>query len=401
MIQSTAAEQLRSSKDSVSFTDNRALPQAASVAFIPELQLLRAIGCLLVFIAHVFVIIFPEFANQSADRPSGELYARAVIGFFILSGLVLSLPFVGQSPQPLRIGRFYFSRLLRLYPAYIISVLLALGLRTAIHHWGGLAGLGPWPQHFWGAPITLRSMFEHLLPFAIGVRNINPVYWTLSLELQSILLLPALIVLVKCTRHWTLGLAAIAGLTFLAHYTPEFLLVRITSYFLMGTYLAKYNRELRAFLQSLSKSITALALIALATFFFLVPSHNFSYRLSFLVLDASLAVLMIAVQTYKPLIALSALRPVQKLGALSYCFYLVHLPILVAVVWLLRPIVQSSALLIFAALTVSLLVAQTLHHFVEQPVRAFSNRYQQSKAKPAYSPRPAFPDQPTPAAAAN
>jgi peptidoglycan/LPS O-acetylase OafA/YrhL len=352
----------------------------SSVLPIPELQLLRAAGCCLVFLAHVLVLIYPERFMGSIDTPAGELFARAVIGFFILSGLVLSLPFVGENEATFHTGRFYTERFLRLYPAYFVSVLFALGMRAAISHWVGFSNSSPWVQRFWTEPITGRSLLEHVLALSITSRNINPVYWTLSLEIQACLLLPLIIFLVRRTRHWRLALVPIVALTVLFHYFPQVSLIRTVSYFLMGAYVAKYNSRSKAFTRNLPAAAVLGAVVLTIAFFWLAPRSSVSYRLSFLVLDGGLAVLMVAVQVFRPLAMLSNLRPVQRFAELSYCFYLFHLPILAACAVALRPIVQSAPLTIFAAFSLSLLVASAAHRFVEQPIRAFVKARASSKS---------------------
>jgi peptidoglycan/LPS O-acetylase OafA/YrhL len=339
---------------------------------IPELQGLRAAGCCLVFLAHVSVIIYPERFMRSIDVPAGELFARAVIGFFILSGLVLSLPYVGEEKQSFSPLRFYFQRLLRLYPAYLVSVLFALAIRFGIKHWVGLSSVSPWAQRFWGEPVTAASILQHLLPIAVHTRNINPVYWTLSLEIQACLLFPLIVILVRHTRHWSLSFVPVIFLTALSHFFPFVPLIRICSYFLMGAYIAKYNVRLNSMLRALPYgSIVGLSILII-TFFWAAPQNRTAYRLSFLVLDGLLAILMVAVQSFRPLAGLANVRPIQRFAELSYCFYLVHLPILAACAFTLRPITQSALLTILAALSISLMVAYALHRYVEQPVRAFA-----------------------------
>jgi peptidoglycan/LPS O-acetylase OafA/YrhL len=341
------------------------------VLAIPELQGLRAAGCGLVFLAHVLVLIYPERFMRSIDAPAGELLARSVVGFFILSGLVLSLPYVGERKASLNTRQFYIERFFRLYPAYLVSVLTALAIRTGISHWVGFSAAVPWVQKFWTEPITVRTLLEHVFAVSITVRNINPVYWTLGLEIQSCLAFPLIIFLVRRTKHWTLGLT-IAALTVLSHYLPEISVIRPVSYFLMGASVAKYNSELKAFVRSLSASAVLSAVILTVVFFQLAPAWSISYRLSFLVLDLGLAALMVAVQAFRPLAMVANLRPVQRFAELSYCFYLFHLPILAACALALRPIIHSAQLTILAAFSLSLIFAVVAHKFIEQPLRAFA-----------------------------
>jgi peptidoglycan/LPS O-acetylase OafA/YrhL len=341
-------------------------------AAIPELQLLRAAGCCLVFLAHVMVLVYPERFLHSVEAPAGELFARAVIGFFILSGLVLSLPYVGETKQPFHIRRFYFDRLMRLYPAYLVSLFFALGLRFAIAHSVGLTNVSPWAQRFWSQPLSTATIVEHILAVAIHTRNINPVLWTLSLEIQACLLLPVIIFVVRRTPHWSLSFLPIVALTVLSHFFPLILVLKVLGYFFMGAYIARYNTNLKAVLGGLPNAAVLAFAILVYAFFWIAPQNSISYRLSFLVLDGLLALSMVAIQACRPLAPLAKLRPVQRFAELTYCFYLVHLPILAACAIALRPIVHSASLTILAALSLTLAVAAALHEWIEQPMRSFA-----------------------------
>lgn len=339
---------------------------------IPELQGLRAAGCCLVFLAHALVIIYPERFVRSIEAPAGEYLARAVIGFFILSGVVLSLPYVAEGKPSLKLGRFYLDRLFRLYPAYLVSLVSALAIRFAILHSVGLSSISPWAQRFWSEPLTAGSLVQHLILIAIRARNINPVYWTLRFEIQAGLLFPVVIALVRRTRHWALSIVPVIGLTVLSHFFPLVPLIRVLTYFFMGAYLAKYNSKLKVFLGHLPAGTVLALSILIAAFFWVAPHSPISYRISFLVLDALLALLMVVVQAFRPLAFIANLRPVQRFAQLSYCFYLFHLPILAACAFTLYPATHSAPLTILAAFSVSTLLSAVVHRWVEQPTRAFS-----------------------------
>jgi peptidoglycan/LPS O-acetylase OafA/YrhL len=328
---------------------------------------------------------------RSIDAPVGELFARAVVGFFILSGLVLSLPYVGEGKASLNTRQFYIERFFRLYPAYFVSVLIALAIRTGISHWVGFSNAVPWVQRFWTEPITVQSLLEHVFAVSITVRNINPVYWTLGLEIQSCLAFPLIILLARRTKHWTLGLTIVA-LTVLSHYFPEISAIRTVSYFLIGTSIAKYNSSLKTFVRNASATAVLGVTILTVVLFRLAPAGSISYRLSFLVFDLELAALMVAVQAFRPLAMIANLRPVQRFAELSYCFYLFHLPILAACAIALRPIIHSAPLTIFAAFSLTLLIAVVVHKFIEQPLRAFARSRASTDVSRQYTPATAIPE---------
>lgn len=93
----------------------------------PVLDTLRAVGAVAVLTTHT--------AFQSGEYLEhgiwGSVLARLDIGvaiFFVLSGFLLGRPYLaratlGQSPAP---GRYYWKRLLRIYPVYAVTVVVAL-----------------------------------------------------------------------------------------------------------------------------------------------------------------------------------------------------------------------------------------------------------------------------------
>jgi peptidoglycan/LPS O-acetylase OafA/YrhL len=341
---------------------------------IPELQSLRAVGCLIVFIAHSAVIFYPGLIAQEPGRAHTDYVSRAVVGFFILSGLVLALPFVGEGRQKFGARRFYYARFLRLYPAYWASILFALGLRFVVTHWMGLSDISRWPQSFWSEPVTPRILLEHFAGIYYSARPINPAYWTFAQETQACLLVPLMIPVVRRTR-WTSGLAIVAALTVLSHYQPYVIVIRTVSYFLMGAYVAKYNRQLKTLFQNASRVVSGGHFLALALLLWLAPYAEVPYRISVLEFDGSLALLMVGVQAFRPLAAVARLRPVQKLAELSYCFYLLHLPILAGLVFVLQPHVHSAVLTAMAALTSTLMAAWLAHSCIESPIRQWKTRF--------------------------
>lgn len=95
---------------------------------LPVLDTLRAIGALLVLTTHT--------AFQAGDYLRhgvwGTLMARFDVGvaiFFVLSGFLLARPWLARAaaggPAP-SIWRYYEKRVLRIYPVYVVTVVIAL-----------------------------------------------------------------------------------------------------------------------------------------------------------------------------------------------------------------------------------------------------------------------------------
>ena len=93
----------------------------------PVLDTMRAVGALAVLTTHT--------AFQAGDYLRfgvfGSLLSRLDIGvalFFVLSGFLLARPWLARaatrSPGP-DLGRYYFKRVLRIYPVYVVTVVVA------------------------------------------------------------------------------------------------------------------------------------------------------------------------------------------------------------------------------------------------------------------------------------
>jgi peptidoglycan/LPS O-acetylase OafA/YrhL len=332
---------------------------------------------LVVFAVHCFVILFPRELPSLAERSATEYLPHAVIGFFILSGLVLALPFVGGRPRPFSAKSFYFERFFRLYPVYWLSIVLALSLRFLVMHTVGLASISSWPRQFWGIEVTPRVLLQHLAGFIDTVARINPVTWTLANEIQACLFFPFIVVLVKKTRHWTFAIGAIVALIVASYFEVRLTslnVIRTLNYFLMGAYVAKYNEELKLVLQRLPRMLLGIGSVFLVGFVWIAPGSALLFRLAFIVFNILLALLMVSVQAFRPAAALARLRPVQRMADLSYSFYLVHLPILTACAYLLAPQLHSRVLTILFALSISISVAWAVWLFVEMPIRRWAKR---------------------------
>jgi peptidoglycan/LPS O-acetylase OafA/YrhL len=96
----------------------------------PALDTLRALGALAVLTTHV--------TFQSGDYLQhgvwGFLFSRLDVGvaiFFVLSGFLLSRPHLARAAVGRRrpaTGRYYWKRLVRIYPVYVVTAVLALAL---------------------------------------------------------------------------------------------------------------------------------------------------------------------------------------------------------------------------------------------------------------------------------
>jgi peptidoglycan/LPS O-acetylase OafA/YrhL len=94
--------------------------------------------------------------------------------FFLISGFVICMSSWGRT-----LGQFGTSRISRLYPAYWFSVLASIAVLLAFPR----LGVHRWPGSFHDVLMNL-TMTQSFY----GVKDIDPVYWTLAAELRFYLL---------------------------------------------------------------------------------------------------------------------------------------------------------------------------------------------------------------------
>ena len=341
----------------------------ANTARMPELDGLRGLAALSVFFSHCIGLIPGSDSMAIQHTPMRLIWdgASAVIVFFVLSGFVLTLPFVGASSRPLQPGRFILKRFFRLYPAYWCALLFSLMLRFWVLRHYHLESLSSWANSLWSIPLStgmIVRVFAMIAP-GINTHGIDPVIWSLVFEMKVSIIFPAIIFLVRRTRSPYTDAAILAVAAFIG---PLHSLLGVLPVFLTGSYLAKYMHRVRQWFHSQSGWVRATAFLAGLTIY---GAHNFtptpnSYACSLLTTLGS-ALILIAAVTWPPLNRFASSPPVHFLGAVSYSFYLLHLPILLATTSLLYPLSHSLPLCAAVALALGLLVSKLSYEVIELP----------------------------------
>lgn len=156
------------------------------------LDTLRAVGALGVLTTHTSF----ESGAYVAHGVWGVMLARLDVGvaiFFVLSGFLLSRPFLarglpgGRRPAT---RRYLWKRFLRIWPVYVVTVVIALGL---IQRNSGL-GFTDWVTTL----LMLNTFVDPALPY--GLTHM----WSLSVEVTFYLVLPLLMLVAvgRTLRVW-------------------------------------------------------------------------------------------------------------------------------------------------------------------------------------------------------
>ena len=162
----------------------------SSGRFIAQIDGLRFVAIATVIVYHVNMYLMEKNA-YGANPPHNWLRFVVEHGhngvqlFFIISGFVLGLPFAMwhlRGGKPVGLRKYFLRRVTRLEPPYILCMLLFFALRVVVI--GTDAGM--LLPHL-GASLA----YLHTIIYA-DLSLINPVAWSLEVEIQFYLLVPIL-----------------------------------------------------------------------------------------------------------------------------------------------------------------------------------------------------------------
>lgn len=164
--------------------------------------------------------------NESACHWASLIFngSDAVSFFFVLSGFVLSYKYF-QLGKKIKLGKFVFNRVLRLYPAFILTILFN--------------------YFYWMRDESFMTIYHDMtsgdnkklwreLAMVFGQHKYYVPGWTLRVEMVLSLLMPLLIVLTKYKKQmlfWMMLVLLFVGPDFVNTFSFHFLLGMILSYY--------------------------------------------------------------------------------------------------------------------------------------------------------------------------
>lgn len=329
-----------------------------------ELDSLRGLAAFTVVIHH-FVLMWPQWLpslgiSEFHALPITVVYPlyaghEAVMLFFVLSGLVLSLPYLRRRNQSYPI--FLARRTLRIYGPYLGALLAAIAGAAV---WHGNLGHGRWSSDSWSEPVNSHLVLQHIA--FLGVYNwarFDFVIWSLIYEMRISIVFPLLVgfILRRSTATAVLvaagaSLLALAGANHHDQMSATYNLMmtfHYTAFFILGILVAKNLAAISAWYQSLSRAgRTALLLVSFLAYNLSTPLDHISGRLvAFIAGDWGVALgaigfIVIGLNATIARRILNSAVPV-FLGRISYSLYLIHGLVLLAMTFALRdtaPVVQ-------------------------------------------------------------
>lgn len=344
-------------------------PTHAIQGFRPEIEGLRAIAILLVIAAHFGI-------------PGFNAGFIGVDIFFVISGRLITSILVREHENHGRINlpRFYANRLRRLFPALALTVIVSsvavyylLSTTRQVGQSHAAAAAIVWLSNVYFTFADVNYFGQEL------ASNIFLHTWSLGVEEQFYLVWPLLLLLVlgltaKLGRRLLLAIlvmvfiASLATCLWLAPQQPNF------AFYMMPTRAWQFAAGGLTWLLSKQASsaqnhvagVIGLALLLLALLI-INPHTLYPSALALLPTLATCALLWAGTATGQITQRLLSLPWMQRIGGLSYSWYLWHWPVLVIGEELLP--IKGHAGNALLALVLSLALAWLTHHLLENPIR--------------------------------
>lgn len=333
---------------------------------IRSLDSLRGIAALVVVFYH-FSLVDPILGERVHSIPPLRVATAgpaAVYVFFVLSGLVLYLSLDHHERSSWL--AFAVRRLVRLYPPVIISVLISTALFLLIDPLSA-PFLPGWITRFsWMEAPNPRLLAGHFLlldPDRFHALN-NPM-WSLVVEVRLSLLFPLLAAAMR--RSSVLTMAGCAAVSLVSRVVlasghqiwlvDPFMTLQFLDLFALGALMARHRTLVIQTVTRIPALLVASLIIASLIGYGRYPPYVM-YVSAFALVAASL--------TYHSLGRLYSLKPLVWLGERSFSLYLIHVPLLLAIVHGFAGKMPIGFILV-AALAACLVGAELFWLFIERP----------------------------------
>lgn len=372
------------------------------------LDALRGLAALTVAVHHYFAAFYPytifgasggvrqhsEWEFLAFYPPLGMFLAghTAVCLFFILSGYVLSFPYLGQSDR-FKLLAAMIKRPIRLAGVVVFTIAMAYLIWINGGFFNRLAAQIStselWLGSYWGEPVDLARFFKDILlsPFSQGM-TYNPPLWTIGIELYGSMLVYLFLLLFGAANH---RLLLMIGLIFL---------LRNSLYqgFILGMMLAeivKFARLPKWFTKVSWWPWGCLGVFVLLSAYPNHIEHQFLLTtpyaflppmagvISWSMLEAVMIFIFVVAQVgvQKHLMSF----PLQQLGRISYAFYATHFLLIGSLgAWLfldLEPTIgyHGAFLTTFSlGLVLTYLISEVITNYIDAPSIALASRIGQS-----------------------
>ncbi len=362
-------------------------PIATPTVRLPSLTGLRWVAAVLVFGFHVGTMRI--IAEPDVKAVVDKLFSLGLSGvefFFILSGFVLVWSYRDGEPR----RTFLRRRLAKIYPNHLAT----FGVALAVAFWFA-DPVVPWA--------TLGNLFlvQAWIPLGGYFYSVNDVSWSLSCELAFYLCLPFVLPHLRRARTGLLWAVVVAApLLILALWPGQVLVpeenrwwftqifpVARSLEFWMGVAAAELLRRGRW----RGPKLTLASLLFVVTWVVAAQWIRAEFWAALLAVAYLLVITAAADADVRGRRTPWRSRPMVWLGEVSFAFYLVHVLVMRTVLRLTRDWGEGlrgwwGPLFVLGFLLVNLLLAATLHRWVEMPMMRRLGPPRQARAQAAATP---------------
>ncbi len=361
---------------------------------IEYLDSIRGLAALCVLLSHTLkAFAWPASYIWVCHWPFVSIFfngPEAVGMFFVLSGYVLSRPYV-PDPAKADLGRrmflptFYLRRLIRIWPPFFFAFLVSLFAQKFLFTQPAtVPPVTAWLAQFWQVQLTMGDFFRqcvfmlHDIPKMLLNQD-----WSLRVELKASVLLP--LFLMFSLPRWlpVLGLM-MAGILWFSSNGSCFGL------FAMGVLVARYERRWLAGLKTLGRMaaggllVAGLVLYQALGFESHLPGRETTPNVAgWLLTGLGCVLILLSALASRSFQRFLNHRTLLLLGRVSYSFYLLQFIIILCFlppwVHLLNRCgaVQNAVifpLVMLASVAATLVFAVVAYHLIELPVVNFGHR---------------------------
>ncbi len=382
---------------------------------IPGLTALRLFAAVAVIIGHIEVMknmfnfssLWYDFNNTYTLAPItyilqgkmawsapliSNLGFHAVVFFFVLSGFLITHVLIQETQTKGRfsISSFYWRRIIRIWPLYLMIIFFAFGLGAINWPVFNYPNQAEWQTQSHLVKMCYFLFSPNLALLLVPAAGMLGHLWSIGVEEHFYLFWPWLLRKIKCNKNRILTFGAcwflskiILKLLITTYHIP---LHNLTLYFIfnkfecmaLGGYLAfVFNDKLSDMRDRIFRHLHSLIyanMLVLLLVTYCLPdvwsNHNY-------LLVATLSGLLIF-KASKTNPAHPLNHPlVCKLGNASYAIYIVHFPILL---WIFNspllhknktPNISENLLLYTASLLIPIILGLALHRWVEIPIKNY------------------------------
>jgi len=302
------------------------------------------------------------FLPNGVLKTSGRYGWLGVEMFFVISGFIIPYALQRSRYGVANYGAFIVKRIIRLDPPYLVSIVILLALNFLSGFAPGFKGPG--------FAVSIPQLALHLgyVNVFFGYQWLNPVFWTLAIELQYYLLIGLLFPLISC-RSLTVRVCAFCSLTTVAVSFPaEHFISGYLFLFMFGMSVFQF----RAGILSASQFSALAAVLALGAW------HVNGPIVTMVGLTTALAIAFVDFRVPAALVFF---------GDISYSLYLLHVPIGGRVINLGARFAHStlSQLAVLGiALGASTVASWLMYKYVERPAQRWSSaiKYRWNEPRP-------------------